>query len=744
MKKTRATIVLTAVLAAVLVAAYAAFNHTVTAHLRENAVTRLGEIVAPNIISFELQVAEQMRKVETFADHLGQVGQLGDPEQLNLLQSAVRHNGLSRCAIAFADGSFVTHEGEDGGNVSGDPFFLAGMAGQRSITEPQPSAVDPDQLVILFTAPIYRDGAVAGVMIYSYPCDGMDQMFNLRFLEGQGRMSVVSGSGALLMGGNTEVQVGESLVDQLRGACTHRHHPPEDCLALAGEAGACTLSLADGGQNLLVSYQRLGFNGWYMLSTVPESAAAGSIYSVSRDQRLFSAVIILSLSLYAAALTLNWLRHRKNTDKSTGALTLEGFQRRAHRLLRRAGSGVFVLVKLDVKNFKLINRVYDFATGDRVIRSMAAALAEQADPAGGLFARMGADGFVLLLPYRDRPTLDAQRAAFIAGFQARMGPDFTTRVEFPTGQYIITEQDYPHPDVGEMLEKANFAHRAAKQGNWGHYIVDYVEDLEREALLEKAIEDKMSSALRDEEFQLYLQPKYRVSDETICGAEALVRWEINGRFYLHPSAFIPILERNGFIVKLDMFMFEQAVLRIRAFLDSGTEPVPISVNFSRAHLANASFVEGLCAVTDRHEVPRRYLEVELTESAVFENLARIVELIGQLHAAGFTLSMDDFGSGYSCLALLKELKVDVLKLDKCFFDDCADPQRAKVVVSHVMGMARDLGVTTVAEGVEQREQVDLLRELGCDIIQGFYYAKPLPAAALTLDENANRAIPTGP
>lgn len=722
---------LTVVLIGVLLCAYISFNRNVSSHLKENASVRLQEIVKPNVISFDLQMNEQIKKVNTLADILSNTGTLGDESNQVLLRSAAKHNGLLRCALAFPDGAFITHDNKNEGNVTQEAFFQANMKGEFFITDPRPAVVDPSKTVILFSAPIQKDNQVRGSLIYSYLCDDMDKIFNLNFLDGQGQMLVTKQDGMPLIGKASLVPQNENVIEYLRANCTHKTHDPAQCIGLTGDSGSTTITFSNNNDPLLVNFERLQFNDWYMLSMVPEKASAQTLSYLSTDQRNFTVVAGGAIAIYLILLGLIWLSQRNNVDKLTGALTLERFKPIASKILRRACDQTYVFVKLDIKNFKLINRLYNYEEGDRVIKNVASALEFVLSDTDSAYCRSEIDTFIFLLPYTNREALDAKRAVFIAKFRALMGDRFKTLVEFPTGQYVLSEEDMKKPDIAEILEKVNFAHRAAKQRDWG-LILDYADDFEKEALLEKQIEDQMSSALTNEHFQLYLQPKFRTSDETICGAEALVRWEVNGKRYMHPTAFIPILERNGFIVKMDMYMFEQSVKRIREYMDEGLEPVTVSVNFSRLHLYNERFVEDLGDITDQYGVPRKYLEIELTETAVFENLEMILTLIEKLHAAGFTLSMDDFGSGYSCLALLKDLKVDVLKLDRGFFLEGADPKRSKIIIADIMRLAKDIEVVTVAEGIETREQVDMLKELQCDIIQGFYFAEPILGKTLDL------------
>ena len=237
----------------------------------------------------------------------------------------------------------------------------------------------------------------------------------------------------------------------------------------------------------------------------------------------------------------------------------------------------------------------------------------------------------------------------------------------------------------------------------------------------------MRAALDAREFAIYLQPKLDLRTDAVVGAEALVRWIDPVRGLVPPSDFIPLFERNGFVVDLDLCVFEQVCALLRAWIDGGRRPVVLSVNMSRAHLADPCFLGRYEEIRRRHDVPASLIEIELTETLVFEDPVGLGRVIDELHAAGYSCSMDDFGSGYSSLNVLKDIDVDVLKLDRVFFDAVdADTGRGAAIVDIVIELARRLRMRTVAEGVETREQAAFLKRAGCDMIQGYLFSRPVP------------------
>ena len=240
------------------------------------------------------------------------------------------------------------------------------------------------------------------------------------------------------------------------------------------------------------------------------------------------------------------------------------------------------------------------------------------------------------------------------------------------------------------------------------------------------VEDDLDRALANKEFQVYLQPKIQTSEETLAGAEALVRWIHPQDGFIPPNKFIPILEKNGFITKLDDYMLEEVAALQARWITEGRKIVPISVNISRAHFTRTDLAEHICAIVDKYNTPHDVIELELTESAFFDDKNLLLNTVKQLRQAGFSVSMDDFGAGYSSLNSLKELQIDVLKIDADFFRGADAQERGLLIVSEVIDLAKKLDMKIVAEGIESREQVDFLTEQQCDLIQGYFFAKPMP------------------
>ncbi len=258
-------------------------------------------------------------------------------------------------------------------------------------------------------------------------------------------------------------------------------------------------------------------------------------------------------------------------------------------------------------------------------------------------------------------------------------------------------------------------------------IVFFDEKLKEEHRWLDLVQEKQQSALDNEEFLVYYQPKYDPRTGELRGAEALIRWDSPEFGLVPPGKFIPIFEKNGFITKIDHYMIKHVAKDQKAWLDRGFKCVPVSVNVSRAHFVEDDLADQIKAMVDEAGTPHEYIEIELTESAFFDDKKAMISTINKLKSYGFAVSMDDFGSGYSSLNSLKDMPLDVLKLDAEFFRDETAGRRGEIVVSEAIKLAKSLDMRIVAEGVELKDQVDFLAGEGCDMIQGFYFAKPMPA-----------------
>lgn len=411
-------------------------------------------------------------------------------------------------------------------------------------------------------------------------------------------------------------------------------------------------------------------------------------------------------------------------DEVTGLPTKAKHRNDVEEFLPKA-KGQYVYVSMEIDNFKYVNEMYGYSFGNYTLKYVATEISKELR-SDELFARTGGAHFGLLLRYVNDEALEGRLRGWFEkiGHMRNKDRGNVYNLTFTCGVYRIRDN---HEDAGRARECANIARESARHLA-DNAIEFFDEDLQKKQAALAELEFEMHSAFRDRQFEVYLQPKYSTSNEEIVGAEALIRWQHPTKGMIYPSDFIPLFESNGFIVKIDYFVLEEVCKCIRGWIDDDIDPVVVSVNLSRIHLYDSELVTKLVEIVDTYKVPHELIEFELTETVLFDELEYLLEVMTKLKEAGFILSMDDFGSGYSSLNMLKRLPVDVLKLDKGFMDNFREDEpdnKDKTIISHVISMAKDLDMEVLAEGVESESQKKFLKQTDCDMIQGYFYSKPI-------------------
>lgn len=376
----------------------------------------------------------------------------------------------------------------------------------------------------------------------------------------------------------------------------------------------------------------------------------------------------------------------------------------------------YAFVLFDIDKFKLINEIYGGKTADKLLRSIGKMLISEFADAVSI-GRLQGDNFGILTEYKDNDDL----IAIVNKITETLGSYKDVRYTVSCGIYKIAKQNANPRSVFDYAKLA----KSTIKGNMMASYAFYDEKFKSRMLYEKEIEDEMETALAERQFEMWLQPKYNIKTAKIIGAEALVRWNHPEKGLIPPNDFIPLFERNGFIVKLDEFMWQEACITIRDWLDRGCEAVPISVNVSRLHISNPDLINILNSMTEKYHIPKNLLELEITESVFYDNQRELFDVLINLKKEGYILEMDDFGSGYSSLNMLKNSPFDVLKIDRGFLNETMVTDRGKKIILHTIAMSNDIGMGIIAEGVETRNQADYLLDCGCSVAQGYYYSKPI-------------------
>lgn len=404
-------------------------------------------------------------------------------------------------------------------------------------------------------------------------------------------------------------------------------------------------------------------------------------------------------------------------DRLTGLYSKQYFYQQAGEVLLRNPDQQYDIICSDIENFKLINDVFGVKAGDSLLRGIGNAYAERLKGIG-ICGRLNSDQFVCLLKHRDDYTDDM----FIEASGLMNGLLDIHNIVMKWGIYNVEDRSVP---IEQICDRALLAARSIK-GQYGKYFAIYDDTLRNQLLREQAITDSMESALSQNQFLVYLQPKYRIKDEVLVGAEALVRWNHPVWGFLSPAEFIPLFEKNGFITRLDRFVWEKACAVLHDWDERGYYPMSVSVNVSRADIYNEDLADTLVKIIEKYDLDPSRLHLEITESAYTENPKQIIDTVTTLRELGFVIEMDDFGSGYSSLNMLNDMPIDILKLDMKFIRSEMAKPKSQGILQFIINLARWMNLSVVAEGVETKAQLLRLTEIGCDYVQGYYFAKPMP------------------
>ena len=407
-------------------------------------------------------------------------------------------------------------------------------------------------------------------------------------------------------------------------------------------------------------------------------------------------------------------------DRLTGARNFEKFKIDAEELVRDGG---YVIVMFDINHFRAVTTGFGPKEGQRLLRLLCRKMTG-AIHKSEILAHGSNDLFIILL----QDTGDAAIRQRLFNMQESIKSEIAAgaalyNISLAFGVYRPTKSEQ---DLEKMMEFVDMARLESKNGYKGG-IVFYEADLGEKTIREAEIENKMDQALQNREFIVHYQAKFDLHTEKVAGAEALVRWA-SDKGLMMPGEFIELFERNGFVLKLDLYVFEQVCADICKWLDEGRKVLPISVNVSRLHLLDPDFVNDYGALISKYRVPPELLELEITEHMPMATEDFLVEVFNNIAKLGVSLAIDDFGSGYSSLNILHTMPFDTLKIDQLFFRDKTSSERGRRIIETVVLMAQKLDMMVVAEGVETKEEVAFLKAIGCNWVQGYYFAKPMPSS----------------
>ena len=714
-------------LAVVLINVSVYFIYSTKDDIRQQNKQYLSEIAVQNATFVKNTIRMELDKIEAIANIIGSREKFDVAYALDVLKAESKRHSFKRLAYVPSDGNVITTDNVSF-NVLGRSYYKKALAGESNVSDRLTDKIG-GSFINVYAVPLYHKGHIQGVIIATKDTNVLSELLKHKSFDGEGFSYIITKEGSPVV--NTALKNSLNRFDNLFDSM-RKNHVDENLIAelesnMARNVGGIFENDKSDVPKVL-AYSSVGMNDWFVISVVPRQVIARNADRLINRNVISAVITVIVMGVLIFFIVVQNYKNRRRleqlayVDSITGGNNFNKFKLLAAEMIERNKGKSLYMIRIDIDNFKLLNDMYGYREGDEILVGIDRLLSRM-DAGEDLHARLSDDNFIWLVSCHGEEEVVGKIRQFDDAFQSAMIQNQKGyKLGFTFGAYKIHPKNM---DVDKIIDRAAMAHQRAKLLHADPKVVFYDEKLRNDAIRIKTIENMMYDALENKEFLVYLQPKYNVATSCIEGAEALVRWVRDGKV-IPPSEFISIFERNGFIVNMDMYVLEEVCRLQRKWLDMGIHPVPISINQSKSLVYSKDYVDKLYGVITRYNLPPRLIEVELLETIIHDNVTELVSIIRQLRRIGLLICIDDFGSGYSSLNMLKDFDVDVLKIDREFLNNAEISERAKYVLAQIITLAKGLRMVVVTEGVETEKQAGLLKELDCDTAQGFFYARPMP------------------
>ena len=724
-KRTLASVKVGVLICLVIIGALVLYAHMLKRELNNDVKNTLKEVAEQSVKTIYNEVDSEYNLIRAMAHHLTSYGEFDIERNVNTIKEITGSYPFKRMGIIMPDGSAYTTD-DIKMNLKDREYYESVFQGETVLSDRLSDKAGGAGITV-YATPIYENDKVAAVLFATYSIESFRNLMSVNTFDGEGYSYIVNQNGNTVVDSShpTSFKGMKNIFEAMMMADPENSECSRELKSSMNNGDSGYIIFSNKVDKYLY-YTPLGVNDWYLMNVVPTSVAQRSVRIVMNVTYILCVIVAGMSVLFMLYLARSNKKKREMfdrilyVDQLTGGMSYTKFSIEAKLSLMKNDKNAAYAV-FDLDNFKLIGEVYGNDRGDEILRYVYRII-EKCASSDSLYARRTADRFVLLLYYDTREELNERLLNLCRTLQKEQ-PDMEGGyiIKPSIGVYLIENHN---EDIQRMQNLASIA-RASIKHKYDEFI-SYYKDIYRDTMLyNKKLENQMEIADKNHEFVPFFQPKYNTITQKITGAEALIRWIKPDGTVVSPSVFIPLAESNSFVVKLDRQMFEMVCSRQKQLIDEGYKPVPISVNLSRQVLYDKTFIDIYEEIMKKYGVTTDLVELEITESALFENQDEFKSIIDELHKRGFKILMDDFGVGYSSMMMLKSIHIDKMKLDKSFVDDYNDKRGSKIIVS-VIELARSLNIPVTAEGVETGEQYEFFKKLNCDSIQGYYFAKPMP------------------
>lgn len=706
------------------------YHQTLEVNLDAEMTDKVSEVALQNTKAVHKRIGYNFRLLNETKYHIMNAyyhnEEFDADKVINELKSVVSRQSFFRMGIVLKDGTTYSTR-EEQKDIINRSYIQEPFKDIRYVSDVFEDRINHKPTIVLST-PLYAGRIIIGTIFMGYDANELRDEITMNSFNDQGYSYIIKSNGDAIMDSTHEgaFENFENLYFSLKNASEQNI----SCIQqLKGELGVNNEGyfIFHNKIDKYCYYTALDINDWYLLTVVPKNSIEQLSDSILMITSLFF-IVLYALFFWLIFSTYKFMKEKNHElekivyeDDVTHDMSYQKFLKELPIFFENINEKKqAAFIYLDIDNFKLINDLYGFEHGDNTLRFISKMIKNNIAKTD-IFARLYADEFIILIAY-DNPSQLKQyvfkiRDAIKSGTSAH--DSYVLRPSL--GIYMVDGHD---KDYEYMQNCAKIAHENIKTKKDIDYLF-YDNEMRLRLLHNKMLEDTITQAIENNEFIAYYQPKFETNSQKVIGSEALMRWKKDENSILTPYHFIDIAESTGLIITLDELVFIHVCQDIRYLLDHHMNVVPVSVNVSKKTLYDSHFVEKYKNHIKEYQIPTHLIQLEITESLLVADKKRTNEIIDELHKIGLKILMDDFGTGYSSLLMLKDIPIDILKLDKSFIDDYQD-QKGNQILKATIKLSHALNMCTIAEGVETQDQYICLRELKCEVIQGYYFSKPLP------------------
>lgn len=688
-------------------------------HVYQN-IKELSEQTATQL---NLSITDQKSFVEIMVESIDRGYFKTEAEIFERYQEDLETYHFTRLVILDKQGNGTTSDGHQVRNYANIEEFFQ-QKDEVYLSENRPSTVSNNQVNIY--SKVFQLNEEEKVLMATINTSDYKDIL-LRRLFGKGGTYLINNNGTVLIDsfGNIK-EDNANLYEYIKNRYTPTAEEEKEKIDEMAKAiknkQTGTFDVKLGTDTYFVHYEKVNINDWYVVTTASDDVIANELTSLIVSSIGLCLVINLLLTLIAIYIDISNQKQNHKLykvayiDPITSLGSEAYFKENGSIYLQNQSDKNKYIVTVDINKFKALNNLYGYGFCNQILKTLGQKLADYV-PTDNITCRISNDIFATIFSYKGdiHKLLDT---LFKELSNLKIG-DMDIHLNIAIGAYKVKLKDR---DINKLLDKSYMA-RAQIKGLYHNNYYLFDEKLENELMEEQKIESCMEEALSNHEFTVIYQPKTFTSNEKLAGAEALIRWHKDGEI-IPPSKFIPLFEKNKFIIKLDLYIFEQVCKDLAAWREKYQYMPTVSINVSKEHFVAENFIDEYVKICKKYHIEPKSIDLEVTESATIDQNIDILKVLHNIKARGFMISIDDFGTGYSSLSMLQNMPVDILKIDKVFVDK-ADLQSNHNIINYIMFIAKHLGVKTIVEGVETKEQMEFVKAIGCHIIQGYYYSKPI-------------------